>query len=66
MQTIFKGSVFVINLHRVSRRNYGGHRLGRMGDVINGCNWPEQPRPPEKEWTIWRRLLRVFVTLETT
>jgi hypothetical protein len=40
--------------------------LGRRGDVINEYNWPEQPRPPEKDWTIWQRLLRVFVASETT
>jgi hypothetical protein len=37
-----------------------------MVDLINEYNWPEQPRPPEKDWTIWRRLLRVFVASETT
>jgi hypothetical protein len=39
---------------------------GRRGDVINEYNWPEQPRPPEKDWNIWRRLLRVLVASETT
>jgi hypothetical protein len=29
---------------------------GHRGGVINEYNWPEQPWPTEKDWTIWRRL----------